>query len=191
MLSSSGPHGDAARLAQLGILAHLAKPVAPGELLRAIVSVLSADDSQRPADARPATPVLVAAAPAPRRILLAEDNLVNRQLALAVLERRGHLVTIARNGREALERLREASFDLVLMDFQMPEMGGLEATALIRAAELLTGAHLPIFAMTAHAMKGDRERCLAADMDGYISKPINRKELIDHGRGRAPDRRRR
>ena len=122
----------------------------------------------------------------PRRILLAEDNEVNRQVAIAVLERRGHRVTVARNGREALERLSEAVFDLVLMDLQMPEMGGLEATAAIRAEELQTGRHVPIFAMTAHAMKGDRERCLAADMDGYISKPINRRELISLVEGVEP-----
>ena len=103
---------------------------------------------------------------------------MNRQLALAVLERRGHRVTVAKYGREALERLAEAEFDLVLMDLQMPEMGGLEATAAIRAGELHTGRHLPVYAMTAHAMKGDRERCLAADMDGYISKPVNRRELV-------------
>jgi CheY-like chemotaxis protein len=114
----------------------------------------------------------------PRRILLTEDNAVNRQLALAVLERRGHIVTVAKNGREALDRLADGAFDLVLMDLQMPEMGGFETTAMIRAVELHRGGHLPIFAMTAHAMKGDRERCLAADMDGYISKPVNRQELV-------------
>jgi signal transduction histidine kinase/CheY-like chemotaxis protein len=179
MLSSSGQQVDANRCRTLGLSAYLLKPVAPPELLRAIVAALAAvDQDPSPGRAVPAITDLNERAPQPRRILLAEDNAVNRQLALAVLERRGHVVTVARNGREALERLAESPFDLVLMDVQMPEMGGLEATAAIRAEELQTGRHLPIFAMTAHAMKGDRERCLAADMDGYISKPVNRRELV-------------
>jgi two-component system, sensor histidine kinase and response regulator len=115
----------------------------------------------------------------PLKLLLAEDNAVNRQLALAVLQTRGHEVSVAVNGREAVEAVEREPFDLVLMDVQMPEMGGLEATGRIRAREAATGEHLPIFAMTAHALKGDRERCLEAGMDGYISKPIDRRELLN------------
>jgi two-component system sensor histidine kinase/response regulator len=110
-------------------------------------------------------------------VLLAEDNAVNQRLAAAVLERRGHRVTIANNGREALDRLAASTFDVVLMDVQMPEMGGLETTAAIRERERTTGAHVPIVAMTAHAMKGDRERSLAAGMDEYLTKPLDSRRL--------------
>ena len=113
------------------------------------------------------------------RILLAEDNLVNQRLALRLLEKRGHDVTIANNGREALACLGKEAFDVVLMDVQMPVLDGFEATAAIREEEKRTGEHVPIVAMTAHAMKGDRERCLAAGMDGYVSKPIQSQELFD------------
>jgi PAS domain S-box-containing protein len=114
------------------------------------------------------------------RILLVEDNPVNQRLAHEILRRRGHAVTLAAHGREALERLEEATFDLVLMDVQMPEMNGLEATRAIRAAEAGTDRHLPIVAMTAHAMAGDRERCLDAGMDDYLTKPIRAEALITH-----------
>ena len=108
---------------------------------------------------------------------LAEDNLVNQILATRILEKLGHKVLVANNGREAFERTQAEEFDVILMDVQMPEMDGLEATAAIRAAEITTGMHVPILAMTAHAMKGDRERCLSAGMDGYLSKPIRIEEL--------------
>jgi signal transduction histidine kinase/ActR/RegA family two-component response regulator len=112
------------------------------------------------------------------RILLVEDNLVNQRLASRLLEKHGHHVTIAGNGRLALERLEKESFDLVLMDVQMPEMDGFEATAAIRKKEAATGTHLPVVAMTAYAMQGDKERCLAAGMDGYLAKPLNVKEVL-------------
>jgi two-component system, sensor histidine kinase and response regulator len=110
-------------------------------------------------------------------VLLAEDNPVNQRLAVRLLEKRGHSVVVAGNGREALEALEKQSFDLVFMDVQMPEMDGLEATAAIREKEKGSGVHRPIIALTAHAMKGDRERCLASGMDGYLTKPIRPQEL--------------
>jgi two-component system, sensor histidine kinase and response regulator len=112
------------------------------------------------------------------RILLAEDNLVNQTLAVRLLEKRGHAVTVTGNGREALAALAKEEFDLVLMDVQMPEMGGFEATAAIREMEKTSGRHMPIVAMTANALKGDQERCLAAGMDAYVSKPIRTSELF-------------
>jgi len=115
----------------------------------------------------------------PAKILLAEDNIVNQRVAVGLLTRRGHSVTVANNGREALEMVARERFDLVLMDVQMPEIGGLEATAVIRAREATEGGHTRIIAMTAHAMTGDRDRCIAAGMDGYLSKPVNPKLLFD------------
>jgi hypothetical protein len=115
----------------------------------------------------------------PLRILLAEDNIVNQTLAVRLLEKRGHAVTVAANGRDALAAFDRAPFDLVLMDVQMPEMDGFEATAAIRERERVTATHVPIIAMTAHAMKGDEERCLAAGMDGYLSKPIRSQQLYE------------
>jgi CheY-like chemotaxis protein len=113
------------------------------------------------------------------RILLADDNAVNQLLTSRLLERQGHQVVVCRNGREALERLDQEHVDLVLMDVQMPEMDGFEATAAIRTKEATTGAHVPILAMTAHALKGDRDRCLAAGMDDYVSKPIHPDKLFE------------
>ena len=112
------------------------------------------------------------------RILLAEDNPVNQKLAVRLLEKRGHSVVVATNGLEALEALEHERFDLVLMDVQMPEMSGLEATEAIRFKERETGRHIPIIAMTAHAMRGDRERCLESGMDGYATKPLSIGELV-------------
>jgi CheY-like chemotaxis protein len=111
------------------------------------------------------------------RILLAEDNLVNQRLATRMLEKRGHRVVVAGTGREALTALEKESYDLVLMDIQMPEMNGMEATARIREKEKLTGEHLTVVALTAHAMKGDQELCLAGGMDDYLAKPIRAPEL--------------
>ena len=177
MLSSSGQQTDAARCRSLGLASYLVKPVSSGDLMKAIVEALGAV-AQRSTVPAPAHSDDSERAQVPLRILLAEDNPINRQLAMTILQRRGHSIVVAATGREAVEKLAQVEVDLVLMDVQMPEMGGLEATSLIRQHERDHGGHVPVFAMTAHAMKGDRERCLEAGMDGYISKPINRHELI-------------
>jgi len=138
--------------------------------------------AQAPAGKQPAAPLALAAlhkTARPLRVLVAEDHPVNRELAVHLLKGRGHRVTLAETGREALAALAKQDFDAVLMDVQMPEMDGLEATAAIREKEKTTGAHLPIIAMTAHALKGDEERCLAAGMDAYIAKPIEPRELLE------------
>jgi CheY-like chemotaxis protein len=113
-----------------------------------------------------------------KRILLTEDNPVNQKLACRILEKAGYTVVVAGNGREALAELDRSTFDVVLMDVQMPELGGYETVQILREKERLTGQHVSVIALTAHAMKGDRERCLAAGMDDYISKPIRRGELL-------------
>ncbi|MGP8283987.1 MAG: response regulator, partial [Desulfomonilaceae bacterium] len=114
------------------------------------------------------------------KVLLAEDNVINQKLAATILQKVGHLVTIAENGKEVLRKIETSHFDVILMDVQMPEMDGFQATRAIREKEKITGGHTPIFAMTAHAMSGDREKCLAEGMDGYISKPINAQELLEN-----------
>ena len=174
MLTSSGEYGDSARCRELGIAAYLTKPIGSADLHEMICRVIQ---RTQPATT-PAPPRSRAVAVRPLRILLAEDNVVNQRVAVGLLAQRGHAVSVADNGRKALEALDAQTFDLVLMDLQMPEMGGLEATAAIRERERTTGGHLRIVAMTAHAMAGDRERCLAAGMDGYISKPIDPQMLF-------------
>jgi CheY-like chemotaxis protein len=129
-------------------------------------------------DARHAPPSAAIAPVRQMRVLVAEDNIVNQRVAIGLLTRRGHQVTIATTGREAIERLDRDPFDVVLMDVQMPDMGGYEATQLIRTREAGTGRHQRIVAMTAHAMNGDRDQCLAAGMDGYLSKPLEPKTLF-------------
>jgi PAS domain S-box-containing protein len=176
MLTSSARNGDAARCRELGIAAYLTKPIMRDQLLDAVRAALG---TQAPPD-RPRQ----AASPAPRpnipglRILLAEDNAVNQKLASRLLERRGHSVAVAGNGRQALDMLAAGRFDLVVLDVSMPEMDGFETAAAIRTREKSTGAHIPILAMTAHAMKGDREKCLAAGMDGYVAKPVQAAQLF-------------
>jgi PAS domain S-box-containing protein len=176
MLTSAGQRGDAARCRQLGLEGYLPKPVSQSELLDAVLRVAG---SKRPA-AKPALVTRHSLREEGRslRILLAEDSDVNQYLASRVLEKHGHIVVAAGNGRAALAQLEKSNFDVVLMDIQMPEMDGFEATAVIRKQEEATGKHLPIIAMTAHAMEGDRERCLAAGMDGYIAKPLKIDDLI-------------
>jgi PAS domain S-box-containing protein len=178
MLTSAGRRGDAARCRRLGVAGYLTKPVGARELHEAVSSVLGA-----PAAPAPPSPLVTRHSmreARPRlRILLAEDNEVNQMVALRLLQGQGHEVSVVRTGIEALAALERERFDLVLMDLQMPEMGGLEATAAIRRREKGQGGHLPIVAMTAHAMKGDRETCLRAGMDGYLSKPMSADELLD------------
>jgi PAS domain S-box-containing protein len=190
MLTSAGQRGDGARCRELGISAYLIKPIRQSELLDAILMTLG----KRPAGKGPAlvTRHVLREARRRLRILVVEDNPVNQQLAARLLEKQGHEVALAANGREALATLAQApsEFDAVVMDVQMPELDGLKATAEIRAQEEITGRHLPIVAMTARAMKGDRERCLAAGMDGYVAKPLRPEVFLGEIEavcsGRAP-----
>jgi len=178
MLTAAGHRGDAARCQELGVSAHLLKPIRQSELREAIARVLGAREQKG------AIPLITRyslqdarEAPDSLRILLAEDNPVNQRLASRLLEKRGHFVVVAANGREALEALEKGSFDLVFMDVQMPVMDGFEATTAIRKKEAASGMHVPVVALTAHAMKGDREKCLAGGMDEYLTKPIRPQEL--------------
>jgi signal transduction histidine kinase/DNA-binding response OmpR family regulator/HPt (histidine-containing phosphotransfer) domain-containing protein len=188
MLTSSGRHDDFNRCRALGIVACLTKPVASFDLHAAICSVLETQPSVPVArtvdEAQPPAPPMVT----PRKVLLAEDNVVNQRVAVGLLTRRGHQVTVVANGREAVDAAARVRFDIVLMDLQMPVMGGIEATRAIRdrERELSTG-RLRIVAMTAHAMSGDRERCLAAGMDGYLSKPTESRTLFAEVEGSSMD----
>jgi len=178
MLTSSWLRGDAERSRDLGIKAYLNKPIRRSELLDEIKMALNLSQT---AAAQPAIEAKFAPQPqflAGLRILLAEDNPVNQLLAVRVLEKRGFSVTVAATGKEVLEYMGAETFDVILMDIQMPEMDGFEATQLIRESELLTGEHMPIIAMTAHAMAGDNQRCISAGMDGYISKPLRPTDLV-------------
>ncbi len=178
MLASVDLPGDIARCRQQGVVNHVSKPVRPSELLEAVLSCLSMSPRRDRARRFVETERRDLLA-RPLRILLAEDNMVNQKLAVSLLEKDGHTVRVAPNGKEALAALEEEVFDVVLMDVQMPEMDGFEATARIRAREKGTAEHQPIIAMTAHAMKGDRERCLEAGMDGYVTKPFRRADLFE------------
>jgi PAS domain S-box-containing protein len=177
MLSSGGQRGDASRCHKLGISAYLYKPFKQSELLEAILIALGNWPGEA---ARP--PLITRHALRERRpalsVLVAEDNLVNQRLAVRLLEKRGHWVVVATNGQKTLAALEKQSFDVVLMDVQMPELDGVQTTAAIREKEKTTGKHLRVIAMTAHAMEGDREKCLAAGMDGYIPKPIHASAMF-------------
>ena len=177
MLSFLDLGGDIARAHEMGAAGYLMKPVAPANLRDAIVTALGLANQRR---TFPAVDSPDSSKPLrqPLRILVAEDNKVNQLLALRTLQKEGHLVTIVNDGQEALSALEHKQFDLILMDVQMPVMDGLQATARIRRQERESGRHVPIVAMTAHAMKGDRERCLAAGFDGYVAKPIRNSELF-------------
>jgi signal transduction histidine kinase/CheY-like chemotaxis protein len=179
MLTSAGHRGDALRCQELGVAAYLLKPIRQSELREAIARVLGAKEQNGVIPLITRYSLGDAVEPnAVLRVLVAEDNAVNQRLAARMLEKRGHRVTMTANGLEAVEALANGNFDIVLMDIQMPEMDGLEATAEVRRREERGGGtHMPIIALTANAMKGDRERCLAAGMDGYLSKPIVPREL--------------
>ena len=174
MLTSGGRPGDPARCRALGIASFLTKPVRQSELRKAIQTALGAKSERGTSDRPTANPV---AATRPLHILLAEDNPINQKLATRLLEKQGHTIDVVSSGREVVEVWARKPFDLILMDVQMPEMDGFEATNAIRVRERDSGRRIPILAMTAHAMKGDRERCLNAGMDGYVSKPIHSDEL--------------
>ena len=176
MLSSADRPGDAEQCRKLGVSAYLQKPIKQSELLDAIVLALS-KSGVRSAQPDPRTEVSVMI-PKGLVVLLAEDNEVNQELAIAILERRGCHVVLARNGREAVALWEREKFDVVLMDVQMPEMDGLSATRAIRQLEKARGMHTPIVALTAHVLEGDREKCRAAGMDGYVSKPLSVGELM-------------
>jgi two-component system sensor histidine kinase/response regulator len=182
MLTSGGQRGDAARCRELGISAYLTKPVRQWELREAILNVLGME-RQKNESARLLTRHTLRQIRRRLRVLLAEDNAINRELVVRLLSKRGHAVVVASNGKQAVAALEKESFDVVLMDVQMPEMDGFEATAAIRQKEKSTGTHVPIIALTAHAMKGDRERCLEGGMDGYVSKPVQAEELIKAAEG--------
>jgi signal transduction histidine kinase/DNA-binding response OmpR family regulator len=182
MLSSSARAGHVTRCRELGMVAHLMKPIKQLDLFVAIQKAIAIAEPPRVPESR----ILVSTAAPPKsepvgglRVLLTEDNAVNQRLAVRLLQKKNHNVTIANNGQEALDELAKTEFDVVFMDLQMPVMDGLEATRLIRDWEKVSGKHIPIIAMTAHAMKGDKEKCMDAGMDGYVSKPIQAKDLLE------------
>jgi PAS domain S-box-containing protein len=176
MLTSAGRHDDVERCRDLHIAAYLNKPIAPSQL-REVISKLFGRDVAAPVAGKPSSQ---GALPAHlrRRVLLAEDNIVNQRVAVGLLSKRGHDVTVVGTGKQALDRLEGGRFDVVLMDVQMPEMGGIEATHSIRQREAGTGRHVWIVAMTAHTMEGDRDECLKAGMDTFIAKPVDPARLF-------------
>ena len=177
ILTSGGRRGDAARCRELGVSGYLSKPFDRLELRDVLCRVLTGTTG---AEAVPAlvTRHTIREQSTSLSILVVEDNVVNQRLIARLLDKRGHRVAIAPNGRDAVQAVEKERFDLVLMDCQMPEMDGFEATALIRKRQKESGRHLPIIALTAGAMQGDEERCLAAGMDYYVSKPIKLEELF-------------
>jgi CheY-like chemotaxis protein len=177
MISSSGLRGDAVLCRKLGISAYLTKPIKQSLLLDAIMLTLGTGAKKQ--EDRPLITRHILRKPVRQlNILLAEDNAINQKMVERILQNNGHRVRIASDGVEVLSALPAESFDLILMDVQMPNLDGFQTTASIRQEEKKTGAHIPIVAMTAHAMKEDKERCLAAGMDDYISKPIKPELLI-------------
>jgi PAS domain S-box-containing protein len=190
MLTSSGQTGESARCREHDLAAYLMKPIRQSQLLDTILVCLEAHAKAEPQAARSCTTTNGSSdcgPNAPLRLLLAEDNAVNSMLAVRMLEKLGHEVVVAVNGAEAVSAVSESKFDAILMDLQMPELDGFEATALIRERERIQGGHMPIIALTAHAMKGDQERCLASGFDGYLSKPVSIADLA-HGLSAVADR---
>jgi two-component system sensor histidine kinase/response regulator len=177
MLTSGGERGDVARCRKLGVAAYLSKPFDRLELREVLLRVLAGSQPMRDNRSVVTRHTLLDQSQS-LSFLVAEDNAVNQKLVARLLEKRGHSVVLAVNGREALSALEKRPFDVVLMDGEMPEMDGFEATRRIREKEKLSGSHLPIIALTAHAMQGDKDRCLAGGMDGYVSKPIKLEELF-------------
>ncbi|MEW6347499.1 MAG: response regulator [Thermodesulfobacteriota bacterium] len=177
MLTSAGSRGDVDRCSEIGIRGYLHKPVKQSELLDTILSALQQNRRQPQRKAKPVEVVIPEPSQKGLQVLLVEDNLVNQKLASRMLQKMGHSATVAANGKEALAKLAQQAFDVILMDVQMPEMDGFEATQVIRAREQLSGRHIPIIALTAHALSGDRERCLDAGMDSYIAKPVVAEQL--------------
>ena len=175
VMTPVGKGVDTQRCQRLESHSHIAKPIDASELLHTIRTATG----HPPAQQTPSRRVPASEQVLPLRILLAEDNLVNQRVAVALLKWMGHSTAVAPDGLQALERLREEAFDLLLLDVQMPEMDGFATARAIRAAERSTGNHIPIVAMTAHAMKGDEERCRESGMDDYVSKPVSRKALAD------------
>ncbi|MGC4051144.1 MAG: response regulator [Paludibaculum sp.] len=178
MLTSAGEPGDIEQCRRVGIDAYLLKPVKQAELAAAIDSLFRTSVQQPVAAVEQVQEASQSPGVRKLRVLLAEDNAVNQRLAMRMIEKSGHATVVAGNGREAVEKFAQDQFDLVLMDVQMPEVDGLEATASIRRMEQERGIHTPIYAMTAYAMRGDEEICLNAGMDGYLSKPIQIQQLI-------------
>jgi CheY-like chemotaxis protein len=174
LLTSSGHPGDAQRCERLGIGSYLMKPAKHSELLEAITAVVGRtamvaeipDQLQRDGTSLP-----------PLNVLLVEDGKANQILARGMLKKWGHQVVVAENGEQAIQKWRQGEFNVILMDVQMPVMDGIEATRRIREMEVRTNSHIPIVAMTAHAMKGDRDRCLNAGMDNYVAKPFRKSDL--------------
>jgi CheY-like chemotaxis protein len=179
MLSSADRVEGIARCRDLGIPCYLVKPIKRSELLEAILCALGSAVKTNACDSPLARPFAHQRGVRSLRILLAEDNRINQQVAMRLLKKWGHTVTICANGRDAVDAVAAGNFDAVLMDMEMPIMDGLTATAEIRAREAGSGTHIPIVALTAHAMDSDRERCLAGGMDGYVSKPLRAKDLAD------------
>jgi two-component system, sensor histidine kinase and response regulator len=174
MLPSAMRAGADERCSELRVAGYFVKPVSEPELLDAIIVAIGG--TVETASTAPTAPIVRVGSEL--RILLAEDNVVHHAVAAAILQKRGHSLAHAANGDEAVEAAGREAFDLILMDVQMPEMDGFEATRRIREADRAIGYHTPIVAMTAHAMMGDRERCLAAGMDDYLSKPLKKQELF-------------
>jgi CheY-like chemotaxis protein/HPt (histidine-containing phosphotransfer) domain-containing protein len=186
MISSAVRAGDAEHCRELGIVRHMTKPIVQSELLETLLAVVG----EAVADDRGAHGHAIAKIDEqPKlRILLAEDGLINQRVAVGLLEAHGHIVIVANNGREAVDELaNDDDIDLVLMDLQMPVMDGMEATIAIREHEKQQSRHTPIIAMTAAAMKGDREKCLQVGMDGYVSKPVDPEQLFNTLDEFAPD----